>query len=177
MSETIRLQLAKPDAATRGWTADINRNWDRIDAAVTVGAFTNRAGQFLERGDVVTLDLDNKESVELTDTPNNPDAVGVVLATTIAELDVGMVQLSGPCSYIKATNTGGGSIAIGDEIRTDSVKRYAAKAEWHEYRFGRATSILESGFISGILYPVRGALAASMLCLFDQGLFDVHLFA
>ena len=177
MAETTRLKLVIPVTASRNWFTDMNANLTLLDRITVCARLTNKAGTLLSRGDVVIIDTDNEEAVELTTTANDPGVVGVVFDTTITQDDAGLVVVVGYCEYIKVVTTGG-NIAVGDPLCASATQTYAQKATWSQYVFATALeAAAATGAVSGILRPVPVIPPDTMVCLFDIGLFDVHLFA
>jgi hypothetical protein len=177
MPETTRLQLVLPVQSARGWFDSMNNNLTLLDRVTVCARLTNRAGTLLERGDVVVVDTDNAESVELTTTVNDSGVIGVVFDTTIIQGNAGLVVVCGYCESIKVVTTGG-NIAIGDPLCASATQTYAQKATWSQYVFATALqAAAATGAVSGIIRPVPVIPPDSWVCLFDIGLFDVHLFA
>ena len=175
MSETTRLELVVPVTASRNWYSDMNNNLALLDRISVCARLTNEAGVMLERGDVVVVDTSNNESVKLTTTLNDSSIVGVVFDDTIVEDEAGLVVVCGYCEAIKVVTTGG-NISPGDKLCAAANQGYAQKATWYQYTFASALeSASTTGAISGFITPQPIAPDA-MLCYFDVGLFDIHLF-
>ena len=173
MAITTKLGLTKPTVRTRNWTADINFNWDMLDAVCLVASYTNEAGIYLEVGDVVVLDTGNDDSVALTTTDNDVTVIGVVLSSLIVQEEDGLFVVSGPVDYLKVT----GTVNAGDHLCSSTSQGYARKAEWYENAFAIATSDESGGMVSAVIRQLGNMPKDSMVCKFDIGLFDVHLFA
>jgi len=174
MAETTILELAKPFRAMRNWHTDMDANLDLLDQLTIVARFTNKDTQDLETGDVVKLDTANDNSILGSDTENDADAVGVVFEDAIfQQVGDGLVIVIGYCEQVKVT----GDVEPGDYLTTSSTALHARKAEWYEVAFARAISEDDGGTCEAILFqpPVFNA-GEFMVCRFDVGLFDFHLF-
>lgn len=173
MPETTKLGLTKPTVRTRNWTTDVNLNWDLLDASALVALYTNKAGIFLEVGDIVVLDPTNDEAVALTTTDNDADVIGVVLSTMIVQDETGLIVVVGPVDNVKVT----GTIAIEDHLCASTTQGYARKAEWYENSFAVVTSAKDGDMVSAIVYQDNNTPKDTMVCRYDQGLYDIHLYA
>lgn len=175
MAETTIIELAKPSEGQRGWTSDINANWDLLDQITILCRVTNTDSQDLDVGSVCKLDTANDKSVQASDTENDPNVVGVVFENTIVQdVGEGLIVVVGYCEHVKVT----GTVSAGDYLTSSTTEKFARKAEWYEVVFGRAITDASGGEVEAILWqPQYYEIVSAMLCLFDIGLFDIHLFA
>lgn len=172
MATTPKLGLAQPVVRTRGWEDDINLNWSVIDSTCLIAQYYNRAGIYLEVGDVVVIDLTDDESIELTTTDNDDDVVGVVLSTIVVQDGQGLIVVTGPVDNVKVT----GTIEVGDHLCASSTQGYARKAEWYENSFAVVMSEKDGEMVNAIVYQQDNTPKDQMICRYDEGLYDIHLY-